>query len=452
MKETSMKNKVRNLKDTFCSYFPFVFFILLAQGLRRSHGALKSNHLSYITISLFVLLFISFVKHIDFRVPSKKVMKYAYVLFSFFWLVKNEIIYAEPGVGTNLNRLFVGANLFLSLGLLYFELRNIKSRLIYYLIGIAQLGIFITIIFSSPSPIMDVYTIMTEGADHLLAGRNPYRFTYPDIYNGLYAYVPRFIYWPVVTYGFVLSRFLFTDIRAIFIIIYALMSYFHFNQFKMNKDSFELSSLKTIMWISFPVSIFVVEQAWVEVFLIPFVYFHFLYLSKRDWIKAAVFLGLLCATKQFLIFTCILSFFYVYKQDSFKKALTFTAVCTLVLVILMTPFLLWDSSVFIENTVLQFLSYPPRWDSLSWVAHFKRFYGVYLNSKITGGIYLAASLLSIFLIFKSKININKLLVLNIFLYGIVFIFGKQSFCNYYYFLAYFIFLLMTNTYKKDLSI
>src|SRR5262245_35720664 len=45
---------------------------------------------------------------------------------------------------------------------------------------------------ASPSPLIDVFTISTDGADHLLHGRNPYSQEYRDLYHGVYAYPPRF--------------------------------------------------------------------------------------------------------------------------------------------------------------------------------------------------------------------------------------------------------------------
>jgi len=75
-------------------------------------------------------------------------------------------------------------------------------------------GISVLVLLLVPQPFIDVFYFNTLGADHLLAGQNPYAFTYPDIYHGRYTYTVVYFYFPVTLLWMTLGRLL-GDVRLV---------------------------------------------------------------------------------------------------------------------------------------------------------------------------------------------------------------------------------------------
>ncbi len=410
--------KLINIKDIFWSNFPLFFYLILAQALRRSHGALKSNHLLFITISIALLAYYHIKKPTKGKITNS-LSHYLWIIFTFFLIEKTEIIYLQSGTYLNIYNYL----LYISLALSIVSLKFFKERI--YFIGMIIGSVCLLLVpLISPSPAIDVFTITTKASEYLLQGLNPYTQIYPDIYNGQYNYEPNLIYWPVGVLFNTISFKVLGDIRYINIFSIILSSIYLYKK---------RSPILALILLYFPVASFVIEQAWYEAIFFIFIILLFSMLKDRKTSKASILLGILCASKQFFIITAIHTFLFVFRSSKPREWLSYLFISIATGSILLGVFYVWNPDSFINNTIFNILKYPTRYDSLSWVAHFKVRHGIILNSLLLTSINIGAIILSaLYLLKKKTVSISDLLVTQIITYTVIFIFAKQSFCNYYY--------------------
>lgn len=422
------------------TFFPLILFIVMAQGLRRSHGHLRLKHLVLFTLG--TLIFSYFVtKFREVKITEKileKVLLGINILFLILLFAGHEMVYVQNQTWLSLiwgSLTIYGVYLFCDLlkmkGVI--KVNYLSSK--YFPLVLLVLNIFL-VIGASPKPHIDVWEYSRLGAEYLLNGENPYTKYYPDIYNGKYDLFHGFPYWPTATWSFTAAHFIFGDVRfalGIFHILatvglWKLASSFSFKN--------ELKLGFACLWLTFPVTYFVMEQSWIDIFLLPSIFFTAYYLKEKKILGAAIWMGIACATKQYMIFMAILFLVYAIKAEGVKNATKAALAMAGVTVALSAPFLLWDFEAYYKNTVLGLLGLKARDDALSWVAYVLKFHKTTIPGVYTGALYLAVLGGLIFRILRTRLLTVETFYSSLFIiYMVVFLFGKQAFCNYYYLAA-----------------
>ena len=417
---TSIKNKLTSFFGSKYGCLYFVGLIVFAQALRRSHGSLKSNHL----ILLSLITFFALVDQFKNGGLTKKAKVLCFFIFAVMSITKFEIIYSAS---ESWRYLYAGG--FALVLALAFVPNLLKWPASYY--QRCALGLMVLLLclvpFASTNPAVDVWVYFERASAELLNFSNPYLVKYPDIYHGAHHYNPLFIYWPLNLY-LMAPIALIADIRFSLIIAFALTAMILGKKYKLG--FWEIG-----IFLLFPINIFVIEQSWIEPLMLPFMALHFYSIKKEKYIQAGIWLGLLCALKQFMLFPFLLSSFYLYRKSSFKK----TLIAPAIIVATFTPFLISAPEVFLKNTFLAFLNFPERIDSLSWVAFSLYHFEASIPSVVIVLLYLGIFLYCLWVLARN-LNPASLKWGHFLTLAIVFLFGKQSFANYY-FVLFFIYYL-----------
>lgn len=292
-------------------------------------------------------------------------------------------------------------------------------------------------IIVSPKPFIDVFTLTTQASDYLWAGLNPYTQSYPDLYQGLSGYPPGTNYWPVYYYWSALFR-LWGDIRVGAVVAQLVTTLLLLDLLKRFEVPPITRRLYVLGWLTFPVTLFVIEQAWIEPVIVMFIVLFVWAVLKEKWWLAGGVLGLMAGLKQhlpvFVLFTLI--FVWRTQRPAFRQTFLW-ALITFVLVL--TPFVVADPQAFFQQTVATYLQRGLRPDSLSIPAYWVNEFGWRLNNLALAVLSLLALGLGFLLLWRARSPgwgtwAHSLVIA----YGGLFLFGKQAYCNYYYLLAFYV--------------
>ena len=345
----------------------------------------------------------------------------ALILFSFyFWPFK-----------------FSGRNLF------SFVYLHLKKRKFEYLIILAGI-LYLTTIFYSPKPNIDVYWFLDGGAKAIASGLNPYsqiffnnydpkdcQFNYgiPNCQNDNYSYLPLTIFTSFI------AKLFFGDVRFFSVIsIFAAAAILYFIIKKIYQYQQDVAQLIVLLILYLPLSLFVVEQAWSEPLSILLIYLFALFFLLEKKSLAYLFFGLFLGVKQ--VSLVFFAFILKLKGFTFKNfVLVF-----LILAAVILPFFIWSPADFINDAVIHHVLYKPPIHSLT----FNTLSKIYFGRDLSSIIYLPPLIVLFgFLFFrKNKGDLAGLINSSlIFLFALFII--KQGFTNYYYSIICGIILLLT---------
>lgn len=438
-------NSQNKFIDIFYKWFPFALFIIFAQTLRRTHGHLRFKYL--ILLSLSVLIFLFFYKKFKNTfntINVDKVFALAWLVLSFFVFDDQELLYAKASFAKSALKGLLSFNLICSIAYFAFEYLIPKEKLSLpipknYLLKFALSCLAIAAIvmpFVSPNPHIDVWVYAKLGADHVLSGESPYGKHYPDLYNGAYDLTHGFVYWPVHTILFSINKFFVSDVRWVLVIAHLLSLRMIFKFSKELQYSETQALIHSILWAAFPVTFFVIENSWVDVMSITLLVAHSMALFKGRIKTAGFLLGLIVASKQYMVFFPIFGLIYVVKKFDWKQGISYTCYSLLSAIIVFAPFLIWSFDEFIKDTFLDLMTLGARDDALSWVAYFIKHHNFTIPGKYTGIAYIASFIGLIIVSARQRItSLNTYHFSSIVMYSVVFLLGKQAFCNYYYMLS-----------------
>ena len=326
--------------------------------------------------------------------------------------------------------------------LLTFRSRMLRSMRLFSLVACLLLitAQFLTL-KASPSPKIDVFTSTATAARHLISGRNPYPQKYADIYNGAFAYEPSFPYWPGVLYWVTPFEYFFGDIRIGFLVA-EILSAFCIALIARRRGLDEWSQWGfSLAWLSFPVCLFIIEQSWIDTLLTLMLSLSCLCLMTRRWWASGLCLGYLLATKQYAPLVVFGAAGWVLANYGARTAAIVTGTVIATFTALTAPFLIADAQSFFHYTVALFFGQGFRADSLSLSAFLLEQWGVRLPELV--GVILTFILM---LVVGLRIWQKRLFRLDecwlglCLLYLVFFLFGRQAFCNYYYFIAFLLLL------------
>lgn len=441
-----------NRLKPFWASFALIFYIVLANALRRSFGFLRLKHLIFLTFGMLLFFLFHRAKNLETKFSWKRWTCCIWFLFSIFLVVKPGLFYPEVTMFFHTIQVMLYLNVLISISFLLssfgkWDLINIQNPVGRSLGIMAVFLIFSTYVITlvaSPEPAIDVFYLQHMGANYFLEGKNPYLIKYPDFHQGRYDSTFGYLYWPIVLYWTAPLKMLFGDVRFA-LVISLLLTVIGYRKLAGDLTRFFYGIM---IWLAFPVGLFVIEQAWIDgLILAPFIWGLYFFKSEK-FFKGAILFGLVAATKQYMIFMFPLVFFYLLARKDLRIALQGTFIAVFSCLLTMLPFLIASPHEFLQETFFKVLSLSPRDDSLSWNSYLFKFYGIVLSSKVTLPIYAVAIGIGSWVIYQGK-RLKDLLFAVVFIYGIVFLFGKQAFCNYYYLLSFFLFLYITETVISD---
>lgn len=256
----------------------------------------------------------------------------------------------------------------------FFAPPNRRKQLTIALLGL-HLALGVWVVRSRPNPAIDVFVIQQEASRELAAGRNPYRFAMPDIYSAEESaklYAPgwsvggrlRFgLLYPPMSLLLAFPGFLlFDDHRFAQLVATTLAG----GAIAFVRPS-PFSALAAALFLFNPRGFFVLEQAWTEP-LVMVLFAAFLWTAIRAPRGAPWLLGLLLATKQYLVLIVpalpLLVPWCLPKKELPRLALQALGVAAAVTL----PFVLWDPGAFYNSVIAVHLAQPYRPDSLTYLA------------------------------------------------------------------------------------
>jgi hypothetical protein len=294
------------------------------------------------------------------------------------------------------------------------------------MLGLA-LGLGAWIFHASPAPGIDVWTVHQQGADALLHGRPLYA------YGAVHTVDSHSFARPIATYAYPPANALLTtlgylatgDTRwsalAAFLVGAWLL-------WKIARRSVGPGSVVPDLLLAcllfHPRALFVLEEAWGEPLSLPFLAgFVLAALSGRPK-TAAVLLGLLCAMKQhFVLYVPALA---LVPGIGLRGAVLAGATAGVTFL----PFVLTGPHDLYMALVGYIAKDAFRGDSMSFTAMLSDA-GIFLPSWVG----LAAGLLSFVALLRVPRRVGPLLLSSAFTFLSFYVFGRQAFCNYYFFLG-----------------
>lgn len=314
-----------------------------------------------------------------------------------------------------------------------------KLRPAFYISLVSLISLRVIVILLSPNPIIDVFHTTQLAEQFFWEGKNPYSFLYPDVYAGASGYPAGFLYPPGVLIYLAPFYKIFGDIRYGLLCADLLISFslgFWLRKSKLG------SRLMPLLWLSFPVSLLILEQAWVDTLLIQWGLLLFLALEGRKFKLMSICLGVLLLTKQYAVLVIPFTWLYL-KQNGveLKTRLKLALITAVTGVLIVLPFMVTDFGGVINSLVLMPLRQNIRFDSFSLVSLLHHELQFDLSSLAILMTSLMGLMFSVLIATKkSSFTKRDWAYFNVLAFGIIFFISKQAFCNYYQWLAFFILL------------
>jgi hypothetical protein len=291
-----------------------------------------------------------------------------------------------------------------------------------------------------PNPTIDVFVTNTLASDYFRSGLNPYTHTYPDVYNDKYGYAPGFFYWPAYLYEATIARSLFGDIRYAMVaadLMAALLVRWIGRRLGLSAPA---AWLVALLWLAQPVSLLVLELGWIDPLLIGGVAVLAWSMQRRRWVVAGIMLGVVAATKQYGMLLALPTLAFVFASQR-RETFRVTMAAAITWSLFVVPFIVADWRAFYDHTIGVYLVVPPRSDALSLVAWSHNVLGLDFPQglAVALGLSLAAGL-TWRLMRSPEPTLADWAGASAVAYAVVFLLGKQAFCNYYFLVAFFVLL------------
>jgi hypothetical protein len=341
-------------------------------------------------------------------------------------------------IGLGLSVVWIGAGVWGR-----FVLKRIVTRAWFPLLLATHLFLGAWMVRGSAEPHIDVWVFQQDAAAELLKGHNPYAMTFPDIYHsslpgkqdvygkGLvkddrvqfgFPYPPVSLF--MATIGYALTHDHRYAQAAALVLAALLMGYC--------RDGV-LPKLAAALLLFTPRVFFVLGRGWTEPFTVLFMAATVFLACRRPnltWMA----LGLLLATKQYMVLAVPISFFLVqtgWRSRRWVELLWKSAAVALAVTL---PLALWDWNAFWKSTVTVQQLAPFRWDAISYLVWYG-FRGHLVTEPSTAvfwSTFAAVVGLGISLWRSPRTPAGFAASLSLILLGF-FSFNKQAFCNYYFF-------------------
>jgi hypothetical protein len=302
---------------------------------------------------------------------------------------------------------------------------------------VAHFALGLWLLRISPNPRIDVFVWHREAFEALFRGENPWAMTLPNIYAETRWYAPGlsdpqrvFTGFPYPPWSLLLAlpgHLIAHDYRYANLVALsaagALMTYARPGR---------LGALAAFIFLFSPRHLFVLEQGWTEanvVFMVAAVVF-----VACRWPKALPWvLGLMLATKQYLVFLLPVSFFLLPSNEkpfAWKDFGLFCAKAVGLAAVVTSWGLLWDPAAFFRSVVAFQNKQPFRPDALSYIAATADSSGVPTMPLWLPFVAVVVALgLSLWRAPRTPAGFAATASFVVLLF---FAFAKQAFCNYYF--------------------
>jgi hypothetical protein len=410
----------KNIPYLFFLYLLFIIGYVFSRGLYSFY--------SVATLSLVLILSLLFAFYNKKIIPIKDLPstffmeKFVLILSIIFTLILYGGYYQRLGILSTVSLIFI----FICLLLVTIEP---KIKNIFYIILFLYTLTGVFMLLTSPSPSIDVFVFLKEGAVGLLRGLNPYSMIFSPITNNPFykhMILDFYSYFPGTILLTIPGMFIGNDPRYSMLIAQVVSSLLLYKQFK----NYYLS----LIFLFNPLSLLILEQSWTEPLMVMLLVFSVVSFLRKQYFYFILSFGLFLASKQYgLLF---LPMFLLLLKD--KLALILKAIFVSLLIIL--PFVYWNSKDFIHDAIALQLILPFRSDGLTLTSFIYKYTGLIIPPLI---INIAWILSGLYIYIKSRNTRNDAILFNTFCFLFLFFFvNKWSFANYYYLLSSFLLLII----------
>lgn len=437
---------------------PLVYFASLGVILVFTHGHYH-EHLMWVLVGIHAVFGASVFcwKEQRISLPARaQLLAAVFFLFTVFLVNNPELIFVENEelYGTlkvvSISLSACAAGLLLATGLPNKWWNRILVWTLLLSSAALLIAAYILTVQCSPNPAIDVWTINQSAVEHVLAGENPYLQQYPDIYDGARSYAPRFGYMPGwLLWSVVLSlpfgkEF---DVRISLIIAELVSACFLVLIARQLRYGWRGAFLCALVWLAFPIGLFVLEQAWIDSVLIAVFAGAVCAMLAGRHLLTGLLVGYAIGTKQYALIAAAFMLIFIYRTTGFKKAGRMALGTAISASVLLLPFAIADWQTFYELFVVRVSELVPL-PSLNIPTFFalelptadtEVLFRFFLPFTLVGWAIVVA-VMGWALHKKTTFGPQRLFSAISLSYGVFFLTGKLAFCNYYYFLAFFLFL------------
>lgn len=379
------------------------------------------------------------------RIPRRQVVAIAFAAIVVQFVA---LFTAWPGVdlpqlgGRQLLPFYVG--LVVALAMLAIGATRPRNAAWFPLLLATHLALGAWMVRSSPNPHIDVWVFQQDASSELLKGRNPYTMTFPDIYHSTLPGYPQEVYGKgLVANDRVQFGFPYPPVSLYLATIgYAIAGDHRYAQavalvlaglFLGYARPGLLPKLAAALLLFTPRVFFILGRAWTEPFTVMLLAATVFLACRRSRLLPLA-LGLLLATKQYMVLAVPVTFFLLPAGWRWRDWLRLLIKSAAVAAIATLPLALWDYRAFWKSTVTVQELAPFRWDAISYLV----WYG-FRGHKVTEAwvallwsTLAALAGLAIALRRAPRTPAGFAASLGLILLGF-FAFNKQAFCNYYFF-------------------
>jgi len=288
---------------------------------------------------------------------------------------------------------------------------------------------------ASPQPWIDVFMFQRDASQALLHLHNPYGLSFPDLYGNSRFYAPGLaangtltfsVPYPPLSLFAVVPGQLLGDYRYALLAANAasaaLMAYARPGR---------LGTWAAALFLFTPRAFFVLEQGWTEPLVVfTLVLTAFVALRRPGWLPWA--LGAFVAMKQYVFLAAGALVLLVPAPTPWKRVRDLAWRATAVATAVTLPLMLLDASAFVRSVLLAQVAQPLREDSLSYLGWLALHGVAHPPTWIAFALLVPVSALAARRLPRTPSGFCAMVG---FVFFVFFAFGKQAFCNYYFFVA-----------------
>ncbi len=295
--------------------------------------------------------------------------------------------------------------------------------------GVA-LAFRLALMWASPSPVIDVYPMLQESAQHLLQGLNPYTTQVSDVYKGTQYYgymVFGYAYLPLPLYLETLGYLALGDFRHAHAAVELVGAAALYAAARRRWD-IDTARWLTLLLLFYPRALYTIENGWSEPLQVgAFGLCNWLALRRPNSRMLAAVYGAFLSLKLYLVW------FALHALMLFRRP-GLIAVAALVGIATILPFVIWDFDAFARYGIFFQLETPFRPDGLTVFAAIHHAFPAFTPGKLPALVISAG--VAFYTMWRFwPLRVEGWRWATLLTTWTAFLFGSQAFANYYYFVC-----------------